>query len=164
MSNHANPNPINGNKRTTDDTVMNGSDILPTSTDTTPDPQDDMIDQTPTCIPFDTLSDSAQYKIKRLRTSISRNWNLASPASAFPGRYLPDPDTHNWGIHLLTTIDTLTELTRWEHRDEACARVIRHMKERNGLEGGMPDQGMLAETSSSRKGKKLIPAKISPGR
>jgi len=86
----------------------------------------------PTVFHFSTLPAHTQIPITRLRSSICHFWGLASPASAFPPQYLPDPDSHNWGFALMDSLNELAQLSRTAYMSQAVSYVIFHMKQRNG--------------------------------
>jgi hypothetical protein len=64
----------------------------------------------PPIIPFSSLSSYDQTIIHRHTATIAAAWSLVSPASVFPGQYLPDPDSNSWGISLLDSIQRLARL------------------------------------------------------
>jgi hypothetical protein len=64
----------------------------------------------PPIVLFSSLSSYEQTIIHRHTATIAAAWSLVSPASAFPGQYLPDPDPNNWGISLLDSIQRLARL------------------------------------------------------
>jgi len=89
----------------------------------------------PTVFDFSTLPADTQIPITRFRTSICHFWGLASPASAFPPQYLPDPNSHNWGFALMDSLNELAQLSRTAYMSQAVSYVVFHMKQRNGESG-----------------------------
>jgi hypothetical protein len=65
----------------------------------------------PPIIPFSSLSSYDPTIIHRHTATIAATWCLVSSVSVFPGQYLPDSDSNNWGISLLDSIQRLARLT-----------------------------------------------------
>jgi hypothetical protein len=120
-----------------EDTPMDDGEIPNNNLPTT------ILDNRPTSYDFDTSPTEIKNKIVLLRTSISAAWGLLSPASAFPMQYLPDPDTHNWGLSLLTVLNQLAQMTQGKWKNDAIWHIIRHIKERNEVHGDTEDKGKL---------------------
>jgi hypothetical protein len=89
--------------------------------------------QSCTVFPFEALNYDQKGRIIRLLSDIAHAWDISSPASAFPYRYHPDPDTHNWGHALLTSMSRLAQLTQAGKslQAQAVQHAIDHLQDRN---------------------------------
>ena len=92
-----------------------------------------MVDTTPTVYDYTTMSTDDRARIVRLISDIGQAWNIVSPASPFPSEYHPDPDTHNWGVVLLSGLCRLAIMTQAQSsfRDQAVHYVCCSIEERN---------------------------------
>ena len=133
-----NANTAGPNTNTGDITMRHSDDPQTTPIITTRTSK--QINYTPTIFGFiTTLSYDAQYNITLLRTSISQFWSVCSPASAFPQQYLPDPDSHNWGLALMMSLNELARSSGTAYKVQAVGYIIFHMKQRNGGYGNWKD-------------------------
>ena len=128
-------NPIVSNS--TEDVSMDDTMIDPDVDMDTAEPADDsgtnIVDRTRTVYPFEAPNRDQKSREIRLLSDITHAWDVASPASAFPYRYHPDPDTHSWGHALLTSISRLAQMTQATKslQAQAIQHVVGHVEERN---------------------------------
>jgi hypothetical protein len=136
-------NPIVGNsgQNAANNRIMTDPDVdMDTSEDTsgsTAEPASDsstyITDTTRTVYPFNAFSQEQNSLVLRLHSEITHDWDVASPASAFPYEYHPDPDVRNWGHALLTSLSHLAHFTKSlkSRQTQAVQHVLDHLHERN---------------------------------
>ena len=144
ISNRSNPststNPLPGNTTVTKPSNNSAADTIMAHDKVSLPPRPTPIttcntehrNYTLTIVGFSTLPTAMKITITRFRASISQFWDLATPASAFPPQYLPDPDSHNWDFALMNSLNKLAHLLRIVYRFQALSFAVYHMKERNG--------------------------------
>jgi hypothetical protein len=93
----------------------------------------DIVDTTRTVYLFESMACDQKSGIIRNLSDIAHAWDIASPAAAFPYAYHPDPDTHNWGHALLTSLSRLAQMTQVTKslQAQAIQHVVDHVQERN---------------------------------